>query len=387
MSRLFPGLAVALLVLAACQRPEPAAPETRTDTTTVSPDTTRTARVDTATVAPADTLVTRLPGPISPETLDSLRREIEALRTLLADRERPARPDTTPRAATADTLSVGTRLRTTAEGLEYIGLRVTFALLVLVVTFFAIKGLVWLFDTLAERSATRRLLFKKLIPITRLLIWTLTLYYIIAVVFSISESQLFAASAAFGVAVGFAAQDVLKNIFGGLIIVLDQPFQVGDKISVGGTYGEVVSIGLRSTRIVTLDDNLVSVPNSQVVDGQVANANAGALDCQVVTHLYLPGWVDVKKAKEIAYRAAATSKYVYLDKPIVVIVRDEFKETFLTHLVVKAYVIDTRYESAFSSDVTEQAKTEFLRHGMLVPFYRPAPIGDGGPTGKASETP
>ena len=101
----------------------------------------------------------------------------------------------------------------------------------------------------------------------------------------------------------------------------------------------------------------------------MSNANAGALDCQVVTHLYLPGWVDVMKAKSIAHAAAANSKYVYLDKPIVVIIKDEFKETFLTHMMVKAYVIDTRYESAFVSDVTEAAKSEFLRHNMLWPIW------------------
>jgi small-conductance mechanosensitive channel len=199
--------------------------------------------------------------------------------------------------------------------------------------------------------------------------WIFAVYVIIAEIFQVGGSDLLAAGAAIGVAIGFAAQDILKNIFGGILIILDQPFQVGDKINVGGTYGEVVSIGLRSTRIVTPDDNLVTVPNAQVVDGQVANANAGALDCQVVTDLYLPGWVDVMKAKAIAYQAAANSKYVYLDKPIVVIVRDEFKETFLTHLKVKAYVLDTRYEFTFMSDVTEMAKAEFLREGMLWPVW------------------
>ena len=101
------------------------------------------------------------------------------------------------------------------------------------------------------------------------------------VVFEVDAATLLAAGAALGVAIGFAAQDILKNIFGGLVIIADRPFQVGDKIQVAGTYGEVTAIGTRSTRIVTPDDNLVSVPNSQIVDGQVANANAGALDCQV----------------------------------------------------------------------------------------------------------
>jgi hypothetical protein len=219
------------------------------------------------------------------------------------------------------------------------------------------------------------------IPISRILVWVIIVYYVVAGVFEVDRDGLLASGAAVGVAIGFAAQDGLKNIIGGILIIMAQPFQVGDRVSVGGTYGEVVSIGLRSTRIVTPDDNLVSVPNTQVVDGQVANANAGALDCQVVTTLYLPGWVDVSRAKEIAYDAAANSKYVYLKKPIVVLIKDDFKETFLTKIIVKAYVLDARYEAAFSSDITETAKSQYLREGMLVDFvpgtYREVAGADG----------
>ena len=255
-----------------------------------------------------------------------------------------------------------------SEALKDFVPKLIWSILLLIVALYVVRGIVWLFEALAARGAERRLFYKKLIPITRLLIWLLAAYLIIAVIFGISGDSLIAAAAAVGVAVGFAAQEVLKNIFGGIVIIFDQPFQVGDKIAVGGTYGEVVSIGMRSTRIVTPDDNLVSVPNSQVVADQVANANAGELNLQVVTDLYLPGWVDVALAKRIAYAAAANSKYVYLDKPIVVIVKDEFKETFLLHLKVKAYVLDTRYEFLLMSDVTEAAKAEFLRTGLLRPM-------------------
>ena len=270
--------------------------------------------------------------------------------------------------------------------LQQYGGKLILALLVIVVSFFLIRGLGWVLETLAERSAARRLFFKKLIPIARLTIWGLTIYIVLADIFKLDQRGLLAAATALGVAIGFAAQDILKNIFGGILIIFDQPFQVGDKINVGGTYGEVVSIGLRSTRIVTPDDNLVSVPNSQVVDSQVANANAGALDCQVVVDLFLPGWVDVIKAKAIAYSAAANSKYVYLEKPIVVNIKDEFKETFLTQLKVKAYVLDTRYEFAFASDVTETAKAEFLKQGLLWAMGEVIPPLDQ-PTNGAPEAP
>lgn len=271
----------------------------------------------------------------------------------------------TTRAASEDSTSVLDRRARLQEGIRSFGLNVVLALLVFGIVYGIIRGTSRLLETLAERTARRRLFFKKLIPIFRITAWSITIYFILVVIFQLTEDRLLAASAAVGVAVGFASQDILKNVIGGVLIILDQPFQTGDKINVGGTYGEVISVGLRSTRIVTPDDNLVTVPNAQVVEGQVSNANAGALDCQVVTPLFVPGWIDVMEAKQIAYQAAANSKYVYLKKPVVVLVQDMFEDMFLTKLLVKAYVIDTRYESVFASDVTEAAKAEFQQRGWI----------------------
>ena len=304
---------------------------------------------------------------------DSLMRSLAAVAGSAARNDSLARAlarrpprDSTARATAQETID--DVAGTATQALQNFGPKLLVSILLVILALYIVRGFVWLLEELAARGAERRLFYKKLIPIVRLLVWAFTVYLVITAVFRIPGNSLLAAAAAVGVAVGFAAQEVLKNIFGGIVIILDQPFQVGDKIAVGGTYGEVVSIGLRSTRIVTPDDNLVSVPNSQVVADQVANANAGELNLQVVTDLYLPGWVDVALAKRIAYAAAANSKYVYLDKPIVVIVKDEFKETFLLHLKVKAYVLDTRYEFLLMSDVTEAAKAEFLRTGLLRPM-------------------
>lgn len=271
----------------------------------------------------------------------------------------------TTRAAAQDTTTLAERREQIQDGIRSFGFKLVVALLIFGVVYAIVRATSSLLETLAERNAKRRLFFKKLIPIFRITAWSLAIYFILSVIFQLTEDRLLAASAAVGVAIGFASQDILKNVFGGILIILDQPFQTGDKINVGGTYGEVVSVGLRSTRIVTPDDNLVTVPNAQVVDGQVSNANAGALDCQVVTPLFLPGWIDVMEAKQIAYTAAANSKYVYLKKPIVVLVQDMFEDMFLTKLLVKAYVIDTRYESVFASDVTEAAKAEFQQRGWI----------------------
>jgi small-conductance mechanosensitive channel len=257
------------------------------------------------------------------------------------------------------------------------GLRVFWAVVVVIVAAQLSKLSIFVLERLSERSARRRLLFKRMIPITRLLFWGIALYLIVRGIFNVNAQGLLAAAAAIGVAVGFAAQDILKNIFGGLVIVADRPFQVGDYIAIGGTYGEVMSIGLRSTRIRTPDDNLVSVPNAQVVDSQVANANSGELDCQVVADIYLPGWVNEGAVRNIAYQAAASSQYAYLEKPISIIIKDEFEHAHVLHVCIKAYVLDARYQFLFASDITERARAALRKAGFLTPDFYSA-VGNGG---------
>ncbi len=304
----------------------------------------------------------------SQATLDSLAAQlsdITAAQQLILSRLDAMEQGGPAAAAQADTVGAALDLEGATEEVRSLGVGIFWSLVVIVVFHFLIRALAWILETLAERSVKRRLSIKWLIPITRMTLWGIAGYLILSTVFRVDAQGLLAASAAFGLALGIAAQDLLKNVFGGLIVVFDQPFQVGDKISVGGTYGEVVSIGLRSTRIVTADDNLVTVPNSQVVEEQVANANAGQLNCQVVTDLYLPGRVDERKAREIAFEAAVTSQYVFLSKPIVVLVGDEFRTTFVTRVRVKAYVLDPRFEFLMQSDITERARDGFRAAGLM----------------------
>ena len=69
-----------------------------------------------------------------------------------------------------------------------------------------------------------------------------------------------------GVALALAAQKTMENLFGSLSIGVDQPFRVGDYITVDGLSGTVESIGLRSTRVRTLDRTLVTIPNGKLAD-------------------------------------------------------------------------------------------------------------------------
>lgn len=240
-------------------------------------------------------------------------------------------------------------------------------LIILAITYFLNKFVVQILDNISEKSARYRLFTKRLVPIVRIAIWSFSLYIIIAGIIDPPFETVLTVTASIGIAVGFASQDILKNVFGGFIIILDRPFQVGDKIEVGDYYGEVLQIGLRSCRIVTPDDSVVTIPNGELMNKAVSNANSSALDCQVVAEIYLPADIDIELVKRIAYKAAISSRYAYLQKPVTVIAKNEIHEkNFVIKLRVKAYVLDIRYEFPFQSDMTELIMAE-LNKKKLIP--------------------
>ena len=74
-----------------------------------------------------------------------------------------------------------------------------------------------------------------------------------------------------GLAFALAAQDTIKNLFGFVMIAIDRPFVVGDRIKFDGHDGPVESVGLRSTRVRTLDGHVVTIPNSRAADSVIHN--------------------------------------------------------------------------------------------------------------------
>ena len=74
-----------------------------------------------------------------------------------------------------------------------------------------------------------------------------------------------------GLALALAAQDTVKNLFGSLTVIIDQPFSIGDWVVVGDVEGTVVELGFRSTRIRTFYDSVVTVPNANLISANVDN--------------------------------------------------------------------------------------------------------------------
>lgn len=218
---------------------------------------------------------------------------------------------------------------------------------------------------LAERFPRRRLLILSAFPVLRLGLWLAAATFVIFAVLQPSLNAVLALSATVGVAVGFGAQDLVRNVLAGVLILAERPFSAGDLIEVDGHRGEVLSIGLRSVRLRTFDDSTVSLPNSLLINNPVSNSNSGELHELVAVEVTLPASVDTHAVADLAYEAALCSPYCYRKKPVTVLVEDRYDLVPLTVFRVKAYVVDVRFEKALASDIVARLKEEVAARGLV----------------------
>ena len=117
----------------------------------------------------------------------------------------------------------------------------------------------------------------QLIPLVR---QTLTVFIVLVGVLFVLQNldvdvgALIAGLGIGGLAVALAAQDTVKNLIGGIAVLADRPFQVGDWVVVGEVEGTVEWVGFRSTRLRTFKDSLVTVPNGRMIDTVIDNMGA-----------------------------------------------------------------------------------------------------------------
>lgn len=245
---------------------------------------------------------------------------------------------------------------------------------VLVLAFLIAKVLTLLLTAAAERSPSRRITIKMFLPVTKLIVYSVALYIVVVPVFQFTSPQLLAIAGLLGVALGFGLQDLVSALFGGIVIVLEKPYQVGDKVTIDGNYGEVINIGLRATKLRTDADTAVVVPNDAMFTSNVANANDGSSRMLVTIDLNVAPDADTATAMSIFEDALITSPYVYVNDnyPATVKVEDQVG---YRRLRGRAYVADLRHELAFVSDVTRRTTDAFEGVAIETPSY-PIPERD-----------
>ena len=150
--------------------------------------------------------------------------------------------------------------------------------------------------------------------LSKIVIFGLAIYFFL-IAWELDLSAWLASAGIMGIAVGFAAKDTLANLFGGLFVIMDAPYKLGDFINLdSGERGRVIKIGLRSTRLLTRDDVEITLPNSHIANSKVVNESGGPYEkTRVAITVGVAYGSDVDRVREVLLEAAQSVALVVAD--------------------------------------------------------------------------
>ena len=170
-----------------------------------------------------------------------------------------------------------------------------------------------------------------------------------------------------GIAIGFAVQDSLKNIFGGISLILDKNFRVDDTVKLHtGDTGKVLDIGLRSTRILTWDHEVMIIPNGELANSIIINYAQPEMMARIQIDFGVEYGSDVDKVRNTALKAVNSVPKV-IKKPEAFI---RFKKMSDFSLDFTIYFWVASYRERFGTkDIATQKIYEALnKAGISIPF-------------------
>ena len=163
---------------------------------------------------------------------------------------------------------------------------------------------------LAQKSNIGRDVFFLLKNVLRVAIIILGVLWGLSI-WNVNLTPLFASAGIAGIAVALAAKETLANFFGGISIFADKSFNVGDYIILDtGERGEVVAIGIRSTRIKTRDDILITIPNSILANAKIINESAPIPRFRIRIPVGVAYGSDLKKVEQLLVKVAKMNSLV-----------------------------------------------------------------------------
>jgi MscS family membrane protein len=245
-------------------------------------------------------------------------------------------------------------------------------LLILIMSVFLVKIINHLADLWMKewKFKTKTTADERLIPFLQKILKAIII--ILAVIFAFSGwnvdiSPLLATAGIAGLAIGLAVKDSLSNILGGLQLVLDRTFKVGDKVELeSGEMGVIMDIGLRSTKLKTYDNEVIYIPNGFLANAKIKNFTHPDVSIRVNVEFGVAYGSDSEKVRQVVLEAIKNIDKV-IEEPAPVVQFLNMSDSSLD-FVGRAWVKE--YTEAYSTKLkmTDEIYRALNKAGIDIPF-------------------
>ncbi len=231
----------------------------------------------------------------------------------------------------------------------------------------------YLQQTVAVKTATKmdNIIFDLLDRLAGIIVYIIA--GVIALDFlGINVMPFIAGAGVMGIAVGFAAKDTLSNFIAGILLLIDRPFEVGDRIELwhappgSASWGDVVDIGLRATKIKNTDNIIIVIPNNTIMTRDIINYTANDSIIRVRVNIGVAYDTDIEHAKALITDVAASINWI-LSSPAPKVVVRNFGESAID-LQLRVWIADARRRMDTISYITDHVKTAFSQAGIEIPY-------------------
>ena len=202
-----------------------------------------------------------------------------------------------------------------------------------------------------------------LLSAVKIALWVIAVI-IIAGELGIPTASLVALLSVAGLALSLSVQGLLGNLFSGLTLLMTHPFAEGNFVEVAGKTGVVRSIGLLYTTINTLDNVVISIPNSDVVGSAINNYSADPL--RRVDMLFCAAYSEPTEKVKSAIMEVIQADGRILDDPAPFVALNEYKESVVEY-VVRVWVKNADYWDVHFS-LNEKVRESFARNGVAMSY-------------------
>ena len=197
----------------------------------------------------------------------------------------------------------------------------------------------------------------------RVVLWLLTLCIVLDYI-GVPMASLVALIGVLGLAVSLAIQGTLSNLAGGIQVLVSQPFKAGDYVEAGGVSGTVQEVGLAYTKLSTVDNKVISVPNGQISTEKIINYTAA--DKRRVDLTFNASYDDPVQKVEETIRGVVNAHPLAQFTPEPFVRVSAFKDSSVEY-VVRVWCATGDYWTLYH-DLLEQVKAAFDQAGLTMPY-------------------
>lgn len=243
------------------------------------------------------------------------------------------------------------------------GIQILYAILALFVGIMFIKIAVSLFKRLFAKTKMEKATQGFLASTVKVLLYV-CLIFVIAQILSINTTGLLAVISTAGVAISLALQNSLSNLANGVVLIATHPFKQGDFVSIDGVEGTIKTLEMTHTILVSVDNKVLSIPNTKVVSSVIVNYNVLGKR-KIIFNFSVDYATDLKKAKDIISKVMYSNGKIKLE-PAPFIALKTLNESSLG-IMANCWVDSEDYWDVFYF-VTENVFNEFKRNKISIPF-------------------